>query len=73
MVVEPEEQWLIFLLIVITCLLVENHLHAGVIGCCCPFVAKHVIDEQGGRFVRWVVRADECPFLETVILLGKMP
>ena len=72
-VVEPEKQRLVVFLIAVASLLLEESLHPRIVGRRGPLIAKHVIDQQRGRLVRGIVRADERAFFQPMIELGEMP
>ena len=72
-VVEPVEQFGLFLRVLVRSFRGEKSLHLCVFGSGSPFLAKQLVDEAGRLFVGWVVGVDESAFLGAVVLLGIVP
>ena len=70
---EPIQQVVVIVRIVITCFIAEQFLHTCIFGSNSPFVAEDFIDHVGRCLIGRIVRINECPFSPSVILLGKVP
>ena len=72
-VVEPIQQVVVFIRLVVAGFIAEQLLHTDIFGSNSPFVAEDFINHVGCCLIGWIIRINECPFSPSMILLSKVP